>query len=85
MAKTIYWYENWFKKKKAKNDFEEDFSKLKNNAVFGKTIEHVRKNKNIKLVTTERRRKYLVSEPNYHRTYELWVVFLFAVWHYISY
>ena len=33
-----------------------------------KTMENVRKHRNIELVTTERRRKYLVSEPNYHTT-----------------
>ena len=38
------------------------------NAVFGKTIENVRKNRDIQLVTTEARRNYLVSEPNYHTT-----------------
>ena len=54
-------------KQKTKNDFEKDFFKL-NNAVFRKTMENVRKHRDIKLVTTERRRDYFVSEPNYHTT-----------------
>ena len=36
--------------------------------VFGKTMENVRKHRDIKLVTTEEKRIKLVSEPNYHRT-----------------
>ena len=38
------------------------------NAVFGKTKEHVRKHRDIKLVTTDKRRNKLASEPNYHTT-----------------
>ena len=53
-------------RKKGENDFEKDFFKLMNNAVFGKSMENVRKHRDNKLVATERRRNYLVSEPNYH-------------------
>ena len=53
-------------KKNEKHDFKKDIFKLMNNAVFVKTIKNVRKHRNIKLVTTEIRRNYLVSEANYH-------------------
>ena len=68
--------EAWLKKyidmntelrKKASNDFEKDFFKLMNNAVFGKTMENVRKHRDIiKLVKTNHKRNKLVPEPNYH-------------------
>ena len=50
----------------AKNDFEKDFFKLMNFFVFGKTMEKVRRHRDVKFVTRDKRRNQLVSEPNYH-------------------
>ena len=55
-------------RKQAKNDFEKDFFQLINNSVFGMTMKNVRKHRDIKLVTSDKRRNRLVSEPNYHTT-----------------
>ena len=52
-------------RKEAKNDFEKDFFELMNNSVFGKTMENVRNHRDIRVVTTDKRRSILASEPNY--------------------
>ena len=53
-------------RKLTRNDFEKDLFKLMNNSVFGKTMENIKKHRDIKLVTTDKKRSKLVSEPNYH-------------------
>ena len=63
----MYWYEYKIRKKTTK-EFEKDFFERMNNSVFEKTMENVRKHREIKLVTTEKRRAKLVSEPDYHTT-----------------
>ena len=52
-------------RKQAKNEFEKEFFKLINNSVFEKTMENVWNHIDIKLVTEDKRRNQLVSEPNY--------------------
>ena len=49
----------------ATNDFEKDFFKLMNNSVFGKTMENIRKHRNIKLATTEEKYLHTVMKPNF--------------------
>ena len=59
---------NTKKKMEAKNEFEKNFFKLMINSVFGKTMENLRKHRDIKLMATDEKRSKLVSEPNYHTT-----------------
>ena len=53
-------------RKKVQNEFEKNFFKLMKNSVFGKIMENVRNHRDIRLVTSDKRKKPLVSEPNYH-------------------
>ena len=76
VCKAIAFYqEAWFKpyinmntelRKKSLNDFEKDFYKLMNNAVFGRSIMNVTRHRDIKLVTDDKKRCKLGSMPNYH-------------------
>ena len=51
-----------------KNNSEKDSFMVINNAVFGKTMQNVRKHKDEKLITTNQIKNQLVSQPNYHTT-----------------
>ena len=53
-------------RKKLQNEFEQNLFKLINNSVFLKTMKNVRNRRDSKLVTSDKRRTRLVSEPNYH-------------------
>ena len=70
------WLEPYIKmepdlRKDAKNDFEKGFYKLVNNAVFGRSIMNVRRHRDIKLVTDDKKRCKLASKPSYHTTKQL--------------
>ena len=69
------------RKKKQKMVLKTFFFKLINNVVFAKTIENVRKHRDFKLVTTERRRNYFVPEPNYHTTKFFTIIKIIVSWY----
>ena len=61
-----YIHKNTKLSNESKNEFEKSFFRLMNNTVYGKTMEIVRKHRDIKLVSTDSERKKIVSEPTYH-------------------
>ena len=55
-------------RKEKKNDFEKDFYKLMNNSLFDRSAMNVRRYRDIKLVTDDKKRFKLASMPNYYTT-----------------
>ena len=51
---------------KRRMETNNEFEKISLISLFGKTMENLRKHRNIKLVTTDEKRSKLISEPNYH-------------------
>jgi len=58
---------NKVQRMKAKTDFEKDIWKLMNNAFFGKTVENIRKRKNIEVVSVKKRAQNLYNKPTFIR------------------
>ena len=68
-------------RKKGKNYFEKYIFKLMSNAVFEKSMGNVRKHRDVKLVTAEARRSYLVSESSYQKIIFFLKIVIYQFWY----
>ncbi|GFS78867.1 uncharacterized protein NPIL_325721 [Nephila pilipes] len=56
----------------AENEFEKNFYKLMNNAIFGETVENIRKRVDIRLCSNKEKAKRLISKPNFKDRIIFW-------------
>ena len=75
---TAYIMLNTRLRKEAKNEFEKYLFKLMNNSVFGKTMENIRNDKDMKLVTSDKNYLKYVMKPNFKDCHQF-SKYLFAV------
>lgn len=60
---------NTLKRKEATNDFVKDFYKLLNDSLFGKSIENIRKRKNVELVNSQKKTRQIYIQTEFSKQY----------------